>query len=154
MTHEHDFKKFPELTNNQMDIFYFDSPHRQITEDFTARVIKVTDGDTIRVDWNERDFDFPIRIANLAAPELKERGGIESQAWLEDLILGKEIDIVPTKTRVEKWGRLLAYIVHEGENINDASVRDGHGVSWDDRDQAPFPNIDAELEAINGQTKV
>ncbi len=154
MTHEHDFKRFPELTNNQMQTFYFDSPHRQITEDFRAEVVKVTDGDTIRVNWRERDFNFPIRLANLAAPELKEKGGPESQAWLEDLILGKEVNIIPTKTRVEKWGRLLAYIVNGGENVNDASVREGHGVDWDDRDINPFPNIDAELEEINGKTKI
>jgi len=46
----HDFKKFPELTNNQMQIYYFESPHKQITEDFKARVVDVHDGDTIKVE--------------------------------------------------------------------------------------------------------
>ena len=45
-------------------------------------------------------------------------------------------------------------MVHGGENINDASVREGHGVFWDDRDINPFPDIINELEAIDGQTKV
>ena len=30
----HDFKKWPELRNSQMALYYFESPHRQITEDF------------------------------------------------------------------------------------------------------------------------
>ena len=38
----------------------------------------------------ERNFDFPIRMANLASPELKEEGGRESQAWLEEQILGED----------------------------------------------------------------
>ena len=45
----HDFKTFPELTNNKMEIYYFESPHRQILEDFEGEVVKVTDGDTIHV---------------------------------------------------------------------------------------------------------
>ena len=59
----HDFKLFPELTNRQMQEYYFQSPHKQITENFAAKVVKVTDGDTIRVEVDFRDFDFPIRIA-------------------------------------------------------------------------------------------
>ena len=77
----HDFKTFPELTNSQMQIYYFQSPHKQIIEPFMAKVVKVTDGDTIRVLWDERDFTFPVRFAELAAPELDERGGPESQSW-------------------------------------------------------------------------
>ena len=133
MAHKHDFKRFPELTNSQMDIYYFDSPHKQITEDFRAKVVKVTDGDTVRVEWNERDFDFPIRIANLAAPELDERGGPASQNFLEKEILGEDVDIILTKTRVEKWGRLLAYIVNRGMNMSELSRDMGHGVSWNER---------------------
>jgi len=71
----HDFKRFPELTNRQMNLYYFESPHKQITQDFVAKVVKVTDGDTIRVKWEDRDFDFPIRFIDIAAPELDEIGG-------------------------------------------------------------------------------
>ena len=35
----HDFKAFPELTNSQMDLYYWDSPHKQITDDFDAVVV-------------------------------------------------------------------------------------------------------------------
>ena len=131
--HNHDFKLFPELSNGQILEFYFDSPHKQITENFRARVVKVTDGDTIRVEWDERDFDFPIRMANLAAPELNERGGPESQNFLEKEILGEDVDIIITKTRVEKWGRLLAYVINRGLNMGEHSINFGHAVSWRER---------------------
>ncbi|KKK68691.1 hypothetical protein LCGC14_2941490, partial [marine sediment metagenome] len=131
--HKHDFKRFPELTNSQMQIHYFQSPHKQILEPITARVVKVTDGDTIRVEWDERDFDFPIRMANLAAPELLEEGGKESQNFLEKEILGEDVDIILTKTRVEKWGRLLAYVINRGLNMGEHSINFGHAVSWKER---------------------
>ena len=83
----HDFKRFPELTNNQMQFYYFESPHKQIVEGFLAKVIKVTDGDTIRVYTDSRNFDFPVRLANIDAPELGE-GGEVSKSWLTSQILG------------------------------------------------------------------
>ena len=120
-------------TNKNKKTLYFDSPHKQITEDFRAKVIKVTDGDTIRVLWDERDFNFPIRLANLAAPELNEEGGKQSQNFLEKEILGEDVDIILTKTRVEKWGRLLAYVVNRGLNMGEHSINFGHAVSWNER---------------------
>ncbi len=127
----HDFKRFPELTNNQMQFYYWDSPHRQITEDFVARVIKVTDGDTIRVTTDFRDFSFPIRFSKIAAPELDEVGGDKSQSWLENRILGKEVQIMINPfNRVEKWGRLLGEIMFSGLNINEESMREGHSIPF------------------------
>jgi len=143
----HDFKLFPELTNRQMQIYYFESPHRQITEDFRARVMKVTDGDTIRVRWEGRDFDFPIRFLNNAAPELNEKGGVESQAWLEQRILGKEVEIhINPKTRVEKWGRLLGAVYVGGSNVGEESIFLGHSVAWEDRAEGLIPNFAKEIE--------
>lgn len=127
----HDFKLFPELTNRQMALYYFDSPHTQIGDNFEARVVKVTDGDTIRVEWKERDFDFPIRLSNIAAPELNEEGGEKSRSWLENQIMGEDIMVIINKqNRVEKWGRLLGEIMHMGININEASKANGHALQF------------------------
>lgn len=144
----HNFKQFPELTNNQMQLYYFQSPHKQITEDFRATVVKVTDGDTVRVECGFRDFSFPIRIWNLAAPEIFEKGGLESWRWLSDLILGKRVDVIMSKQRVEKWGRLLADVMVNGTLVKEESVRTGHGVEWEDRAPSLIPNFGAEMEAI------
>ena len=129
----HDFKRFPELTNPQMQIYYFESPHKQITEPIMAEVVKVTDGDTIRVTWAERDFNFPIRMAEIAAPELDERGGLDSQKFLSNQILGETVEIIPTRTRVEKWGRLLANVIHLGMDMSQLSIENGHGLTWENR---------------------
>ena len=119
----HNFKEFPELTNSQMQFYYFDSPHRQIMEDFTAKVVKVIDGDTIRVKWQERDFDFPVRLARIQAPELKESGGIKSKNFLEEQIMGDEVLIkINPKNRIGKWGRIIGEIIHGGVNLNNMSM--------------------------------
>ena len=130
----HDFKLFPELTNSQMQIYYFQSPHKQIVEPFLAEVVKVTDGDTIRVKWQERDFNFPVRMAEIAAPELDERGGLDSQKFLSNQILGEIVEVIPTKTRVEKWGRLLANVMFLGMDMSAHIINNGHAVSWADRE--------------------
>ena len=100
----HDFKRFPELRNSQMGELYFDSPHKQIKESFRCEVIKVIDGDTIRVRWFERDFDFPVRVLEINAPELNEPRGQEVKNWLVNRIEGEEMDILINKrNRVDKW---------------------------------------------------
>ncbi len=138
-----------ELTNAQMQLYYFDSPHKQITEDFRAKVVKVTDGDTIRVKWQERDFDFPIRFIGTNAPEMNEDRGEESKSWLESQILNQEVEIlIDPNNRVEKWGRLLGVIFFRGLNINEDSIRTGHAVAWDDRKEGKIPNIQEELNKV------
>lgn len=149
----HDFKNFPELRNNQMGEFYFDSPHRQITESFTAKVVKVIDGDTIRVKWSERDFDFPVRIIRLAAAEItkgkNEEGGTQSQKWLSDQILGKEVTImVDKKERVEKWGRLLGAIIYQGVDIGEESIRSGMSVAYKDRKGGAIIDFNKMLDKV------
>lgn len=136
----HDFKNFPELTNSQMDIYYFDSPHKQITEDFTAEVVKVHDGDTITVRWSDRDFDFPIRLADINAPELNQPGGHEARSWLEKRILNETIDIILSERRVEKWGRILGTIYHNGLNVAEEEIQRGLAQSWEERHIGEIPN--------------
>lgn len=143
----HDFKAFPELTNSQMKVFYFDSPHKQIKENFTAKCVKVHDGDTITLQWEERDFTFPLRFIDIAAPELKEEGGIESRNWLEEKILGEEVDIIiDPKNRVEKWGRLLGKVYFDGTNIGKESVLEGQSTFWNERKKGLIPDFEKQLE--------
>jgi endonuclease YncB( thermonuclease family) len=126
----HDFKRFPELTNSQMQFYYWDSPHKQITEGFLAEVVKVTDGDSIRVKTEFRDFDFPIRLAKINAPELNE-GGEESKSWLEKELLGEEVYIkVDKNNRVGKFGRLIGEVLLFGVNINYQSLAEGMSVPF------------------------
>ena len=130
----HDFIKFPELTNNQMNMYYFDSPHTQIAEDFWAKVIKVTDGDTITVSAPFRDFNFPIRFSNIMAKEMSE-GGKEGRDHLKELILDAEVEIlIDKKNRVGKYGRILGRVQHRGFDIGEQMINDGFAVGvWQEQ---------------------
>ena len=148
----HDFKTFPELTDSQMDFYYFNSPHKQIFENFRARVTKVHDGDTITLNWPERDFEFPIRFSNIAAPELKDNGGEDSQIWLENKLLNQEVDIIiDKKNRVEKWGRLLGRVEFMGIDIGEESIFNNKSVAWANRNDGKIKTIDSMLRGVWGE---
>ena len=143
----HDFRKFPELTNEEMQFYYWESPHVQIMEDFEAEVVKVHDGDTITVRTNFRDFDFPVRFLDTNAPELNEKGGHESQAWLENKLLREMVTVsIDRSNRVGKFGRLLGNIIHSGMNVNEESVRMGWATPFDQKNEGKIENINTLLE--------
>lgn len=142
----HDFVNFPELTNAQMNLYYFQSPHKQIMENITAEVVRVLDGDSVFIRWKERTFDFSLRLADIQAPEKKRQGREESKSWLENQVLGKEVEIqINPDNRVDKWGRLLGIIVCQGININKESVDTGHAKWWAERHDGELPNMDKEM---------
>jgi len=138
----HDFKKFPELANSQMDFYYFESPHRQIIESFSAMVTRVKDGDTVQVRWTERDFEFPVRMARIAAPELNEVGGRQSRDWLAEQIEGEEVEIIINPiNRVGKWGRILGDIIHLGQSMSQISMDLGYSGVFGELKPGEFPNV-------------
>ena len=145
----HNFKTFPELTNSQMDLYYWESPHKQITEDFEAVVTKVVDGDTIRVKAEFRDFDFPVRMLNIDTPEKDEDGAKEGKDWLSERILNEGVQIkINIKQRVGKYGRLLGKIIHGGVDVGEQSIVMGHARRFDNKDEAKIPDINKMFGGI------
>lgn len=141
----HDFKQFPELTNSQMVVYYFQSPHKQIVEDFGAKVVHVMDGDTIRLRWFARDFDFPLRFLDINAPEMNE-GGQVAKSWLEKQILNENVNIlINKKNRVDKWGRLLGKVFFKGEDLGETMLQLRLVTSFDKRNEGKIPNINKML---------
>ena len=90
---EHNYNDFPELTNSQLETLRFSSPHVQIVDDFFATVVKVHDGDTVTLRAEFRDFDFPLRLLGIDAPELSE-GGQAAGDWLRDKLIDRNILII------------------------------------------------------------
>lgn len=154
----HDFKAFPELTNSQMDLYYFQSPHKQIFDDFEAECVKVHDGDTItlRVDW--RDFDFPLRFSNVSAREMKETptrdtssqmtvDGPTAQKWLESRLKNQDVKIrINPQNRVEKFGRLLGRVELHGIDIGEEMITLGIDATWSNRNDGKIPNGIPEIK--------
>jgi len=129
-----DFKKFPELRNSEIDFYYWESPHKQIFEDFSGKCIKVIDGDTIRVTVNFRNFDFPIRMLDIDAAELGKPNSNTAKSHLERVILNKQIDVrMDIKNRVDKFGRLLGKIFSGGQDVGEEMLSLGLVSTFDRR---------------------
>ena len=119
-----------------MVIYYWESPHRQIQEDFFGRVVKVHDGDTIKVQWSEREKPVTVRLAQIAAPELDEEGGIKSKEWLRNQIEDEYVQIkIDRKLRVGKWGRILGKVFFQGMDINEMSREQGKAIRFGGKEQ-------------------
>jgi len=151
MVFEHDYINFPELTNKQISEFGFTSPHKQIVEDFPARVVKVSDGDTITLRATFRDFDFPLRFLSVDAPELSTGDkGAKSKDWLKEFIEDQLVDVkINRENRVGKFGRLLGDVVFKGLNMGDLMVQKGLATPFGRRREDSLPVINKELSMGN-----
>jgi micrococcal nuclease len=110
--------------NFSSEIFYY----------YKAKVERVVDGDT--VDLNI-DLGFSInhhtrvRLYGINAPEMKNdtnNAGHEAKAYLTQLIDTKDVVIETKKDDTDKYGRYIATIYLDGENINEKMVEDGKAV--------------------------
>ena len=141
MVFEHDYKKFPELTNQQLQDFGFSSPHMQIETDFPATVVQVHDGDTVTLETGFRDFHFPLRLLDIDAPELNA-GGEEAREWLKQRIEGNEVMIqIDRFNRVGKYGRLLGKIFSGGLDIGQELLLHGLAKPFKQREEGQLPNL-------------
>lgn len=146
MVFEHDYNKFPELTNRQINDFGLSSPHFQYTEDFVAKVIKVHDGDTVTLQTKERDFNFPLRLLNIDARELNE-GGKEIGEWLRNRALGKTVDIrINSNNRVDRYGRLLGDLIVDGLNMGEVMLALNLVKTFEGRNDGIIPNSNEVFE--------
>jgi endonuclease YncB( thermonuclease family) len=99
---------------------------------FTARVIAVTDGDTVTVLQGNKKTT--VRLADIDAPEIKQPWGSESRAALTKLALRKEVRVTPRA--VDDYGRVVAVLEVDGGpghpliNLNHEQVR--RGMAWAD----------------------
>lgn len=142
---EHDFVKYPELSNRDIEVLQFQSPHKQIVEDFMAEVIKVHDGDTITLKTDFRDFTFPLRFLGIDAPEMNA-GGEVARDWLKNRILNAEVQVLIDRyNRVDKYGRLLGTVFFMGMDVGMEEIYLGLAKPFTQRYEGELPNLDKEL---------
>jgi len=83
-------------------------------------VDRVIDGDTIVIN------DTTIRMLGINTPERGERYYEEATEFLENLILNQSVQIIHGKEPIDRYGRTLAYISKDNENINLELVEQGY----------------------------
>jgi len=97
-----------------------------------ARVVSVTDGDTLSVDLNgttER-----IRLIGVNAPEAGECFASEATAELRSLTVGTTVRLVIDQTNRDDFGRLLRYVFVDEQTrgtvfVNEVLVEGGFAIS-------------------------
>lgn len=98
---------------------------------FRVKLLRVVDGDTIRVLWHGEDT--AVRLLGINAPERNQAGGREATEFLRSLLADAEsIDLAfeGTRPRRDSLGRLLAYVLRNKMNLNTEMLRSGHAVPY------------------------
>jgi len=95
-----------------------------------ARVVKVVDGDTLRVRLSTGPTK-DVRMIGIDTPEVYggvQCGGKQASASMRKLTpVGTRVVLVsdPTQDRVDRYGRILRYVMTDGKDMNRAQVQRG-----------------------------
>jgi micrococcal nuclease len=101
------------------------APHR---DRWTGVVAYVVDGDSVHVRPLQGGKPVSIRVDGIDAPEICQRGGDTARDALKRRVLGRQV-VVEGKSR-DDYGRLLARILSEGNDVGARMVVDGHAWSY------------------------
>jgi micrococcal nuclease len=93
-------------------------------------VTKVKDGDTLvaRLEGGEVERNETIRLVNINTPEHDQPGFSEATEALKALVRGGTISLEFAEPNVERrdgFGRLLAFVIADGVNVNVEMMREG-----------------------------
>lgn len=92
--------------------------------DFTGRVVKVSDGDTLTVLVEQKQVK--VRLDAIDAPELKQPFGKHSQRSLAELCAARTARVV--EKGHDRYGRTIGAIQCDGVDANAEQVR--RGMAW------------------------
>lgn len=109
---------------------------------YVGVVIKVSDGDTIRVRLTDGRV-FTIRIIGIDTPETvdpntpDECGGEGASAFAKAMLSDKQVTLTadPTQDEFDRYGRMLAYVEVDGVDYGLSVLRAGHAgeYTYDER---------------------
>ncbi|MCY1508114.1 Thermonuclease [compost metagenome] len=109
---------------------------------FSARVIRITDGDTLEVLYGGKPLK--IRLAYIDSPEKKRKQpyGDKAKNVLAVLCFNQKVKIYPQKH--DRYKRLIAVLINDkGQNVNQEMIR--LGMAWHYKKYSSDP-IYAKLE--------
>ena len=96
----------------------------------TVRVVHVVDGDTIVV--HDGGGDVTVRLLGVDTPETVDPDepvqcyGPEASAFTKAALTGRAVRLETDVERHDRYGRLLAYVIVDGQRFNDELLRRGY----------------------------
>ena len=111
-------------------------PVEDFTADTTYKVVKVIDGDTVKLDYNGKATNF--RLIGVDTPETVhphepvEAFGKEASEFTRNLLLGESVYLRFDVEQTDLYGRQLAYLYRapDGLFVNLEIVRQGYGRTY------------------------
>jgi len=94
----------------------------------TAHVIRVVDGDTVVV-RNAKSLNLKVRLQGIDAPECGMPFGPQAQRFLEQLVLGRTVQM--TTTGRDRYGRTVATLAVDKQDVGFALLQ--AGLAWHDQ---------------------
>lgn len=107
-----------------------------------AKCVGVIDGDTVDILTPDKE-QVRLRLASIDAPERGQPFGNTAKKFLSDLIFGKEIEYTVTST--DKYGRSIAFISLDSEDVNAAMIQEG--LAWHYLEYSDDENL-TRLESV------
>lgn len=113
------------------------SPLLDFSQDSSYRVLKVIDGDTVKIQY--KDEPTRVRLIGVDTPEMAtpdkpaERFEKEASSFLRNLLNGESVYLrFGVNAKRDKYGRLLAYLYRspDGLFVNLEIVRQGYGRAY------------------------
>ena len=98
--------------------------------DFTAKVQRVVDGDTVHV-VNKAGKKFKVRLTGIDAPEKNQPYGLAATYKLTEILINKLV-LLKSKPNngkpytIDRYKRVLAKIILDGKDINLSQVLRGY----------------------------
>ena len=92
-----------------------------------AKVIKISDGDTITILTQQRK-QVKVRLYGIDAPEKKQPYGQKSRQFLASLIAGQIVEVEPKGK--DRYKRTLGIIYYKGQDINAQMVLNGYAWAY------------------------
>lgn len=116
-------------------------------------VLKVVDGDTIKVMYNGRETS--VRFIGVNTPETVdprkpvECFGREASDHLKNLLSGKKVKLRrdDTQTDRDKYGRILRYVYLDDQDVNLAIISNGYGYEYTYNGAFPYAKQAAYKQA-------
>ena len=110
------------------------STHAHAAE-FTGRVVKVADGDSITVLIGKQQER--VRLLSIDCPENKQPFSSKAKALTSDMCFGKHV-VVTWETR-DRYGRVLGEVLVDGKSVNRALLE--AGMAWHYREYSKDPKL-------------
>jgi len=120
---------------------------RQTPATISGKVVVIADGDTIQLRAGEQvtarmEGPVTVRLEGIDAPERGQPFGDQSRRHLSELTYGKEATVEVLGT--DQFDRTLGIVRVEGEDINNAMVRDGFAWRYLHSDSQELARLESE----------